>query len=181
MDGLKEMDDLKEIEWKIRVPIFKNNLILKQLMFAIGIPFGTLLVYLIYIQGYYGALLIALTLFLTFIFIQVAYGGTYDVAYVMNKKGVRCFYQEKQRKKNNIMNTLLIFGGIFWGKPTYASAGVSANARQEEFIAWKKVTKVKYLDHNRIIIVKAGYLSHITIFCEAGSYYKIKEFIENSI
>ncbi|WP_070000544.1 hypothetical protein [Cellulosilyticum sp. I15G10I2] len=174
------MNDLKEMVWEIRIPIFKNSLILRQLMFAIGIPFGTLLMYLIYIKGYYGALLVALTLLLTFIFIQVVYGGTYDVKYIMNKKGVRCAYQEKQRKKNNIINTLLFFSGIFSGKPTYAGAGVLANARQDEFIAWKKVIKIKYFDHKRIIVVKSGYLDHITIFCENDDYDKIKTFVKNN-
>lgn len=175
------MDDLKEMTWEISVPIFKNSLILKQLMFAVGIPFGTLLVYLIAIGGYYGALLVALTLFLTVVFVQVVYRGTYDVQYVVNKKGVRCAYQEKQRKKNNFINSLLLFVGLFTGKPTYAGTGVLANARQDEFIAWKKVVKVKYLDHKRIIVVKAGYLDHITIFCEKDSYDKIKDFVENNI
>jgi hypothetical protein len=169
------MNDLKEIVWEISVPIFKNSLILKQLMFAIGIPFGTLLVYLIYIEGYYGALLVALTLLVTFIFIQIVYGGTYDVKYIINKKGVHCSYQEKQRKKNNFINTLLLFSGIFSGKPTYAGTGILANARQDEFIAWQKVIKVKCFDHKRIIVIKAGYLDHITIFCENDRYGEIKK------
>ena len=38
------------LQWDISVPIFRNKLILKQLGLALGLPFGILILILIYVH-----------------------------------------------------------------------------------------------------------------------------------
>lgn len=42
---------MDELTWELRVPIFKNSLILKQMGLAIGIPFGALILFLLVMKA----------------------------------------------------------------------------------------------------------------------------------
>ena len=75
------MNDIQEeIQWQISVSIFKNRIIMQQLVIAIGISFGLLAliiglvsgrsVYTLYALGLIGALL-----FFTWLFIMTVYRG----------------------------------------------------------------------------------------------------------
>lgn len=55
---------MDELRWELQVPIFKNNLILKQIGIAIGIPFGALILFLFIIKAWYGLILISMTFLL---------------------------------------------------------------------------------------------------------------------
>lgn len=159
------------------MPIFTTSLVLKQLGLSIGIPFGVLLLFLIHVKAYYGVMMVVVMLLLSFLFIIVVYGGKYDVEYSIDQKGVSCRYQEKQRKKNKVINTVLILTGLFTGKPTYAGAGILAASRQEEFMSWKNVKKIKFVDRNSIILLEGGFAENITLFCEVHQYEQIKSML----
>ena len=60
---------MDELRWELQVPIFKNNLILKQIGIAIGIPFGALILFLFIIKAWYGLILISMTFLLTFLIV----------------------------------------------------------------------------------------------------------------
>lgn len=93
--------------WQINVPIFKNILILKQIFIAIGIPFGVVIMFLLFNafrsgskDAYYGIGLILL-LFISGIFLlMVAFGGQYAVTFDMDEKGITCKSQDRYKKKS---------------------------------------------------------------------------------
>ena len=65
---------MDRIEWHVSVPIFRNTLILQQLGFAIGIPFGLVAIVVVLVSGQsvyalYGLFLIVLLLFLSWLFV----------------------------------------------------------------------------------------------------------------
>ena len=169
------------LSWKKSVKIFKNSLILKQLGLVIGIPFGILLLFMIWAKAYYGVLMVGLLLSFTYIFVMIFYRGSYDVEYVIDKKGVRCRYQDKQRKKNAVVNWLLIFIGLFSSRPTLAGVGMLAGSRQDEFITWKRIRKVKYLDRSSTIVLKGGFAENITVFCDPDEYIQVKELVKSRV
>lgn len=86
---------MDELIWELRVPIFKNSLLLKQMSIAICIPFGALILFLFIIKAWYALILISLTILLTLLMILLLFRGTYDVRYVINRQGVSCHTQER--------------------------------------------------------------------------------------
>jgi len=171
---------MEKIQWEISVPIFKNTVILKQLGIALGISFGLVaviiglisgnIVYYLYFLG-----LIAALLFLTWLFISAVYGGKYEVEFELDNKGALCRTQAKQAKKNRMINGLTVFLGLFSGRLSAAGAGMVAQSRQEVFLRWSKITKVKYKPKSRTILLRGGWTENIALFCSADNYSQIEQ------
>lgn len=170
------------MEWKIKVPIFKNPVIVKQLGIAIGIPFGIVVVVIgvssgrsvdtLYALGLIGTLLLT-----TWVFIMAVYGGKYEVEYILNDEGVLCRTQAKQSRKNRIVNTLTIAFGMLTGKPAVAGAGLLADSRQSVHLRWRRITKVRYRPARRTILLRGGWTEQIALFCTKENYAFIEAFI----
>ncbi len=173
----------EKMKWEIEVPIFRNPLILKQLGLAIGLPFGILIIILVLITNeirylFYSLSLIGLLFILTYIVIMVLYRGNYAVGFVIDTKGIRCYTQKKQAKKNNIINSLAIILGIFSRKPGVAGAGMLAQTRQDIRINWKHIKKVRYRPKRYMILVNGNFAEHIAVFCTPKNYEKVKSIID---
>lgn len=170
-------------QWKIGVPIFKNQLILRQLALAVGIPFG-LLVFFIGLTwdgtggSKYALFVIALLMGMTWLFIQGVYGGKYEAEFRIDDKGILCRTQSDQRKKNGIINGLTIILGFLSKKPGLAGVGFLAQDRQEVFLRWKQVQKVSYHPESRTILIRGGWLESFALFCTEENYEKVQKIIQ---
>ncbi len=177
------MNDIQEvIQWQISVPIFKNRVILKQLVVAIGIPFGLVAlviglasgrsVYTLYALGLIGTLLLC-----TCLFIMAVYRGKYEAEFMLNTKGAFCRTQAKQAKKNRFINALTVILGMLSGRPAVAGAGLLAQSRQEVFLRWNHVTKVKFKPKNHTILLRGGWTENIALFCTNENYTLAEHFV----
>lgn len=178
-------NQIEKLEWIISVPIFKNSTILSQLSVALGIPFGLLCLFLFFSSSgkdrIYALGLIATLLLLTYLFIMLLYGGNYDVAYVVDDKGVLSYTQPSQAKKNRIVNALAIVLGLLSGKPAVAGAGMLAGAKQSTFLGWSTIQKVKYAPKQHVIILRGGWTEKIAVFCTAENYREVKAVINGKL
>ncbi|MEA4816419.1 MAG: hypothetical protein VB120_06145 [Lachnospiraceae bacterium] len=178
------MNDFHEtLSWKISVPIFKNTVILKQIGIAIGIPFGLVILIIAITSGksvyaLYAIGLIVALLFLTWVFIMVIYRGKYDAEFVLDKKGILYRTQEKQAKKNGILNVITVVLGLASGKPSVAGAGMLAQSNQEVFIRWAHITKIKYKPQNHTILLRGKLTENIGLFCTKENYSLAENFIK---
>lgn len=171
---------MDRIQWEISVPIFRNSVILKQLGIALGISFGLVAVIIWLISGeiiysLYFLCLVAGLLFLTWLFILAVYGGKYDVEFELDSKGALSRTQSKQARKNRIINGLTIFLGMLSDKPSAVGAGKLAQSRQEVFLKWSKITKVKYKPRSFTILLRGGWTENIALFCSSENYYQIEQ------
>ncbi|NLA71270.1 MAG: hypothetical protein GX850_02405 [Clostridiaceae bacterium] len=174
------------ISWAIRIPIFKNPLILKQLGLAIGIPFGVIILvllltarkvpYIYYALGIIGALLV-----LTTLIIFVIFRGTYDVEFILDSKGVRGKMQEDQARKSGTINKMAILLGLFARNYSAAGAGALAQSRQEQTLAWGRVRKIAYNPKSRMISLKAGLGDTIVLFCTEDNYASVEQYVRAKI
>ncbi len=169
----------EKIIWQIRVPIFRNTVIVKQLGFAIGIPFGLLAVILVIVSGksvytLYALGLIGVLLFFTWLFIMAVYGGKYEAEFILDPKGMLCRTQAKQTKKNRVINILTIILGFLSGKPAVAGAGILAQARQSEFLKWDSVRRVKYNPRQRTNLLRGGWTKNMALFCTQENYSAVE-------
>ncbi|MGE4273644.1 MAG: hypothetical protein AB7E31_12360 [Desulfitobacterium sp.] len=170
------------ISWQSSVPIFKHSLIVKQLGLAIGIPFGLVAliigltsgksIYTLYALG-----LIAALLFFTWIFIMLIYRGRYEAEFVLDENGVLCRTQAKQQRINRRINTLTIVLGLLSGKPSVAGAGMLAQSRQEVFLQWQRISKVKRDPRRQVIILWSGRMEQIALFCTRDNYLQVEQFV----
>ena len=171
----------EKVEWTIRVSILRNTIILKQLGIAIGIPFGILIIILILTKAYFGLMLVGVLFLLTFLFIQLVWGGKYDVGFELDSNGIRNYTLKDQAKKNRIVNSLAIVIGLFSGKPTVAGAGMLAQSRQEVYLKWKNIKKVKYLPNKHIVMIKGGFTENLAVFCTKDNYAEAESFIQANV
>lgn len=170
---------MESIHWQISVPIFRNTVILKQLGLAVGIPFGfvALMIGLSSLKGVYtlyGLGLIAALLLFTWLFIVVIYRGRYEAEFVLDGKGVLCRTQERQVKRNRVVNILTVVLGLLSGKPAVAGAGMLAQSQQEVLIRWGQITKVTYKPKSRSILLRGGFAEQIALFCTDENYPQIE-------
>lgn len=165
---------MNDLSWDIKVPIFKDRMILKQLGLAIGIPFGILIIFMLIIKAYYGVLLVLLILFLTCILVLLIFKGTYDVHYLINQKGILCENQPMQANRIKKLSIITVFAGLFARNFSAAGAGMLAGSRTSTFMPWKHIRKVKYLDKQHCMIIKGGFAENITLFCTDENYNEIK-------
>lgn len=177
------MNSMQEVlQWEIKVSIFKNSVILKQLGLAIGIPFG-LIALIIAISSkrsrdnIYALGLIAALLILTWLLIMIAYRGKYEVEFVVDNNGVLCRTKAKQAKRNRVINSLTVMLGLLSDKPTVAGAGLLAQSRQEVFIRWSQFTKVKYKQKSHTVLMRSGWTEQIALFCTQDNYDLVERLI----
>jgi hypothetical protein len=177
MDGVN-----RRIEWKVSVPIFRHPVIVRQLGVAIGIPFGLVALVIGLASGgsgfaLYGLALIAALLVFTWLFVMIVYGGKYEVEFVLDDKGALCRTQAKQAKTNRIVNTLTVVLGLLSGRPAAAGAGMLAQSRQNVFLRWNRVTKVKCKPQSRTILLRAGWTEQIALFCTQENFCAVEQFV----
>lgn len=169
------------ISWKSEISIFNDKTILKQLGISIGIPFGLLLVFLMFIKAWYGILLVTATLILGYIFVYVVYGGKYSVNYVIDENGIRMESDDKHKKKANTVGILTFLTGIFSKSPTVSGAGLLSTFNDSKNIPWDKVKDIQYNNSRNLIVVKASSADKIYLFCPPELYETIRGALRESL
>lgn len=177
--------DGEKIQWEIKVPIFRNIVILKDLGIALGIPFGILIIFLLIVSGGdvsadgigYPLIFIGVFFVTTFLFIMLIYGSKYDAGYVVDNKGILNYTQKNQAKRNKIINTMAIIVGLLSGKPSAAGAGVLAASRQSVLLKWKSIKKVKVYPNSKSIVVQGGFTEKIALFCNDDNFELVRDVI----
>jgi hypothetical protein len=105
---------------------------------------------------------------------MAVYRGKYEADFVLDNKGVLCRTQAKQAKKNRVVNALTVVLGLLSGKPAAAGAGMLAQSREEVFLRWNRVTKVKYKPKSHTILLRGGRTEQIALFCADENYPQIE-------
>jgi hypothetical protein len=179
---------IQKTSWQINVPIFKNILILKQMLIAIGIPFGAVILFLLFSalrsgskDAYYGIGLILLLFVSGILLLMVAFGGQYAVAFEMDEKGITCKSQDRYKKKSRMIGLLTVILSVFSKNPTAAGAGLLSQTRHVARVKWSNVYKIKYYPKYRTILVKDDPLNSIGIFCTKENYSTIETYIKTRL
>lgn len=179
---------IQKTSWQINVPIFKNILILKQMLIAIGIPFGAVILFLLFNalrsgtkDAYYGIGLILLLFISGILLLMVAFGGQYSVAFEMDEKGITCKSQDRYRKRSKMIGLLTVILSVFSKNPTAAGAGLLSQTRHVARVKWSNVYRVKYYPKYRTILVKDDPLNSIGIFCTKENYSAIETYIKTRL
>ncbi len=173
--------------WSIKVPIFRNAIVLRQLAVAIGLPFSIVLLFLGYhaivneSQGsWYGVYLILTLFFLTYLFLKWVYQGSMTLHYVIDKEGIICEFDGADALKNKRINQLTAFFGFFTSSPTIIGIALLAQGSQRTVLPWKKVVKVKEHSMQKAVELK-GKSTHMMVFTSKEDYREKSQFIDSCI
>jgi len=180
---------MKKVQWEVYVPLFTNPFILKDLGIAIGIPFGTLITFIIIqakgdIMGTdakYALAFLGVLFVLTYIIVMLLYGGKYASGFIIDENGITNYTQQNQTKKNKIINIILIIFGLFRGNLSAAGTGLLAQSRQVSRIEWKSIRKIKYYPKQHTIIVRGTFAEKIAIFCTKENYVQVEAMVKEKI
>ncbi|MBP7893061.1 MAG: hypothetical protein KA063_05945 [Firmicutes bacterium] len=183
------MDETEKLRWEISVPIFRNAIIVRQMAIAIGIPFGLVIgILLIASRGegareysFYGLALIAAAFGLAYLVIMIAYGGKYQVGFVLDHMGIQCYTCGKQAKRNRVINGLTVALGILTRRPTAAGAGILAASQQSTSLKWRNMRKTKFHRAQYTITVHGHFAQQIAIFCTPDNYATVETFIRSRL
>ncbi|MEA5038361.1 MAG: hypothetical protein VB086_00830 [Clostridiaceae bacterium] len=170
------------IRWKVSLSVFQNTVILRQLALALGIPFGLLALILALttgkaVLGLYILGILAVLLALTWLLFWVANRGKYDMEFVLDGNGALCRTQAMQAKRNRMLNLLTVFLGLFSGSLSATGAGMLAQSRQEVFIRWDRVKKVRWEPRCFTIRLWGSFAEQAALFCTRENYLVIQQFV----
>lgn len=79
------------------------------------------------------------------------------------------------------MNWLTVALGLFSGKPAIASAGMLAQAKQEVFINWSRITKINYKPKSWMILLHGAWTENIALFCTPENYKQVESYIRKHL
>ncbi|RMG24632.1 MAG: hypothetical protein D6724_05640 [Armatimonadetes bacterium] len=96
----------------------------------------------------------------------VTFAGGYEMEYRLNERGIGGRTVGRTAKRNAIVNFLLILSG----RPTAMGAGMAAQARQVEYVAWKDVQRVEADPKRRLITLKKGRWPLMVVACDEAHY-----------
>ena len=164
---------LVAFNWSIRMPLLKNRILRNQLSLAIGIPLLILCLVLLAVEAYSGLAMMGGALVLGFLLVGLIFRGTYDVEFALDDKGITCETQSKQKKRVRRMAAATAVMGMLAGNPTTVATGMMAGARTKEKLLWKRIRKVKYLDRQSTILLRAGFGESIAVFCTEENYKQV--------
>ena len=133
---------MNSIMYDVTIYPFKQSIILFQLLIAIGLPFGILVLFLIYIQAVEGIVLVFILLFLSMIFIILIYKRI-SLRITIDSKGIKSEPSKVQLSKNNKLNIFLIFVGTLSKIPIATSIGILSQNNQIQRFTWSQIKSIK--------------------------------------
>jgi len=168
---------MDELEWVDSLPFWRNRVVIQQLVLVFVIPLAFLFAILaiadwpldgeeLLFDGKIVLITAAIFLFLLVIGIAILFAGGYEMEYRLNEKGIGGRPHGRTAKKNAIVNFLLMLSG----RPTAMGAGMAAQARQVEYVAWKDVERVETDPQRRLITLKKGRRPLMVVACDDAHY-----------
>lgn len=181
----------KSITWKAALPLITNAVVIRQLSFVLVISVLCVLLFILSLDAFEGNLTLAgawrymlialLTLggfaFLAVLAMLVFYGNKYEYKFTLNEIGVLSETVDATRKKNNIINLLLVLSG----RPGPAGAGLIAHSRQSELVKWEKVDSLTTNPANLEIVLRRGRRAVMVIRCTQENYPTVLQMAEEAL
>lgn len=174
----------QHLSWEASIHLYKDKTILKQLGIAIGIPFGVLLLFLLWVAStstsssrFYGIFMIVLLFVITGVFIYVVFENKIHVRYILNQKSITMKMSDKQAIKNKWVNHSTFILGLLRLNPTAMGVGLLANSNQQQTIKLVSIQQLKTDDAHHRLVIKDAYYEFI-VQCTAQNYQDVKNFLQ---
>lgn len=108
--------------------------------------------------------------------VAIMNGGSYQVVFELNSKGVNHMQMQKQFKKNQIMAFITVLAGAAAGNPQVAGAGLLAGAKQSSYSEFDQVKKIVANSKRHVIYINES-LQHNQVYVAKEDFYQVKDYI----
>jgi hypothetical protein len=179
------------ITWKASLRLLTNVVVIRQLFFVLVLSVLCVLAFLLLLEAFEGHLsldsawrylLIALLIlgglsFLAALVMLVIYGNKYEYQFTVDEVGVKAETVGGTRRKNVIINWLLLLSG----RPGPAGAGLLAASRQRELVKWKDVDWLDFNPEKKEIVLRRGKRAVMLVQCTAENFDRVLRLAQQAL
>ena len=187
---LKGVDGI--FRWSYGMNMWKNPTILITVwkVFMIGAMFPVLLVTILtlfedgIIDGFtiffkmlllMGSIMTGLVV-IAYPIVAIMNGGSYQVIFELDDKGISHIQMDKQFKKNQVMAFITVLAGAAAGSPKVAGAGLLAGAKQSSYSEFNKVQKIVANSRRHVIYINES-IQHNQVYVAKEDFEQVKAYI----
>ena len=179
------------LTWEAGISMTGSSVLLRQLALVLGL--GALVVFLLLTGlravdgdltlarvGNYALITLGIfagLLLLSAVVILLFYGNRYQQRYTLTKAGVQAVTTEGTRKRNRIVNLLLVLSG----RPSAMGAGLLAHSRQSETVRWARVDNITTNQSKHSIVLRKGQRAVMLIQCTPENYETVLARINQAV
>ncbi len=124
----------------------------------------------------YGALLLLALSAVGLLLTTLILGGTYDVRFDMDEKGISHTQLPRQFKRARVAAHITALLGALAGRPSVAGAGLLAGQKQTSRSVFSRVRKIKALPSLHAILLSGG-MEHNQVYAAAEQYAFVLDYI----
>ncbi len=179
------------ITWQASLTLLKNAVILRQLFVVLALSVLFVLVFALSLEAFEGHLTLQAAwkylwitllvlgglLFLAALVMLVIYGNKYDYQFTVDEVGVKAQTVGGTRRKNAIINWLLLLSG----RPGPAGAGLLAESRQSELVKWKDVDRLDFNAEKKEIVLRRGKRALMLVQCTAENFDQVLRLAQQAV
>lgn len=178
------------LTWRVSIPLLSDRFIMRDTLLAglaIALVGGTGIGGLFALGGgaggwragfIFAGVFAAFYLVVALFSYAVVFGNRWPLEFAVGPDGV--VMNNVSEKARGIHRVAVVFA-LLSGRPQLAGAGMLAQARELEAIAWPSVTAVRLQPALRVISVKGGLLQHIRVYCTADNYADVSALVLASV
>ena len=170
-------------QWEAMILLYKDKTVLRQLIIAIGLPFGVVVLFLLWVSSqsndiyaWYGLILIGVLFVLTVFFVGFVYQNRMHVRYNLDQNRIKMEFSERQKRVNCWVNWTTTITGFFAKNTTAMGIGLLASANQKQTMRLVHVkTVVAYPEQFKLILVDS--YRQFLVQCNSHNYHDVKYFL----
>lgn len=177
-------------EWEIEVGLLSNPVVARQMVGVVigsGSLMALLLSFLLAVQGDWAGIPAMLAVsalaagglgLLLGVVALLMFRNRWRVRFTVDARGIRCRTVDRQVRTTNRLAILL--GGLT-GRPGLAGAGLTAYAREDEFIDWRGVSGARWYPRSRTIALRNGWRTVGLVVCPVAEYEAVAEMVRQRV
>lgn len=151
--GISQSRD-RQYRWQYAMPMWRNPTILFTVWKVLGLAVGFVALFMFFLElgtGFvqasrlfftfilYGLIAATILLAVGYALLTLRYGGTYEVEFTMDEKGVQ--HRHLLKRKQNLGNVEMLVGAIL-RKPTLFGSGMLASTRTSAYSEFKSIKRI---------------------------------------
>lgn len=172
--------------WRASIPVWRSAVVLRQLLAVLVIAVAVVWLVMVMITAVDGSLdaaalwsfssviliVLAVLVGLTALVIALLYRNA-EYWYELDEQGISATTVGGTRRKNAVINTLLLVSG----RPSTMGAGAVAAARQDERVRWSGVDSYTVHERRRQIVLRRRRRPVMRMQCTAENLHEVVSFI----
>ena len=184
----------KVIEWDFKVPLY-NRFIVLDFFKVLIVPICLILIIIIWNEyslrkkGFltntsdykFAIIFLGIFVLLIIFLLWLIYRNRFESHFKLNQKEASVSYGGTTKRKNALINTLLIIFGISSHRPGAAGTGLISASRQTVSVNWNDVFKVVLFPRNNVVVLRNSWRQVMVLYCTNDNYEEVAKFATSKV